>query len=67
MSRPLKDTCKSCSSCIEACLQQDNVQEHKCLQALEDMHQCCIRWHKCNGIDLKQSCSPKKSETKINK
>ncbi|KAH8301893.1 hypothetical protein KR044_000376 [Drosophila immigrans] len=56
MPKPEKDPCKSFASRIEACLQRNNFQEQKCLQVLEDMRQCCIKWHEesfcCNGIDL---------------
>lgn len=35
---------------------ENNYQENKCLHVLEEMRQCCLKWHKeslcCSGIIL---------------
>ncbi|KAH8421088.1 hypothetical protein KR222_010855, partial [Zaprionus bogoriensis] len=58
MSNTAKDPCKPQACRIQACLKENNYQEHKCFAVLEDMRQCCIKWHKqslcCSGIDLEK-------------
>ncbi|XP_030373083.1 cx9C motif-containing protein 4 [Scaptodrosophila lebanonensis] len=56
MSSTRKDPCKANACRIQACLKENNYQEHKCVEVLEQMRQCCLKWHKqsicCSGIDL---------------
>lgn len=51
-----KDRCKKEACRIQACLNENNYQEDKCLEVLEQMRICCLKWHKeslcCSGIDL---------------
>ncbi|TMW52226.1 hypothetical protein DOY81_002693 [Sarcophaga bullata] len=51
-----KDPCKANACRIQACLNENNYQEDKCLEVLEQMRQCCLKWHKqslcCSGIAL---------------
>ncbi|XP_037813965.1 cx9C motif-containing protein 4 [Lucilia sericata] len=53
-----KDPCKANACRIQACLKENNYQEDKCLEVLEQMRQCCLKWHKqslcCSGIYLER-------------
>ncbi|KAL9913270.1 cx9C motif-containing protein 4 [Glossina fuscipes] len=54
-----KDPCKKNACRIQACLKENNYQESKCLDVLEQMRLCCVKWHReslcCSGIDLQRS------------
>ncbi|XP_055855408.1 cx9C motif-containing protein 4 [Episyrphus balteatus] len=54
-----KDPCKANACRIQACLKANNWQESECLEVLEQMRLCCVKWHKeswcCSGIKLDQS------------
>ncbi|XP_055382254.1 cx9C motif-containing protein 4 [Condylostylus longicornis] len=51
-----KDPCKKFACRIQSCLEKHKYQESRCLEELEDMRQCCLKWHKeslcCSGIIL---------------
>ncbi|KAH8300229.1 hypothetical protein KR044_012012, partial [Drosophila immigrans] len=59
MSDTRKDPCKRFACRIQACLSANNYQEDRCVEALEQMRVCCLKWHKeslcCSGIDLQKS------------
>ncbi|XP_054736547.1 cx9C motif-containing protein 4 [Anastrepha obliqua] len=59
MSNTRKDPCKKNACKIQACLSENNYQESKCLEVLEQMRLCCLKWHKestcCSGINLERS------------
>ncbi|CAD7088984.1 unnamed protein product [Hermetia illucens] len=65
MSKNRKDPCKANACRIQSCLKENNYQEGSCLDVLEDMRQCCLKWHDqslcCSGINLEKSYLPKKS------
>ncbi|XP_016977136.1 cx9C motif-containing protein 4 [Drosophila rhopaloa] len=69
MSNTRKDPCKANACRIQACLNENNYQEDKCLKVLEDMRQCCLKWHKeslcCSGIDLEKVYLPEASKGQI--
>lgn len=56
MPQKPKDPCKKNACRIQDCLERNNFQEKFCLNVLEEMRQCCLKWHKeslcCTGIDL---------------
>ncbi|XP_017096796.1 cx9C motif-containing protein 4 [Drosophila bipectinata] len=64
-----KDPCKPFACRIQACLNDNNYQEHKCLDVLEAMRQCCLKWHTkslcCSGIDLNKSYLPEAAKDKL--
>ncbi|XP_013118175.1 cx9C motif-containing protein 4 [Stomoxys calcitrans] len=64
-SNTKKDPCKANACKIQACLKENNYQEEKCLEVLEQMRLCCLKWHAtslcCSGIDLNRSYLPDKS------
>ncbi|KAH8373746.1 hypothetical protein KR200_009182 [Drosophila serrata] len=66
MSDTRKDRCKPYACRIQDCLSKNNYQEDKCLDVLEDMRQCCLKWHKvsvcCSGIDLEKSYLPEEKK-----
>ncbi|XP_062555017.1 cx9C motif-containing protein 4 [Armigeres subalbatus] len=51
-----KDPCKVSACRIQTCLKEHHFDETKCYDVLEDMRQCCLKWHKvslcCSGIKL---------------
>jgi len=59
MSTKSKDPCKKFACRIQSCLEKNKFQENKCLEELEDMRQCCLKWYKeslcCSGINLDKS------------
>ncbi|XP_017960189.1 cx9C motif-containing protein 4 isoform X1 [Drosophila navojoa] len=59
MVKSNKDPCKPFACAIQACLVENNFQEHKCSEVLERMRLCCLKWHKeslcCSGINLEKS------------
>ncbi|XP_060652081.1 cx9C motif-containing protein 4 [Drosophila nasuta] len=59
MSKARKDPCKPYACRIQACLSENNYQEDRCVEVLEQMRVCCLKWHKeslcCSGIDLQKS------------
>ncbi|KRF97477.1 cx9C motif-containing protein 4 [Drosophila tropicalis] len=62
MSSRSKDPCKVNACRIQKCLNENNYQEDKCVEVLEAMRQCCLKWHKeslcCSGIDLNKVYLP---------
>uniref|UniRef100_A0A2M3ZBH9 Cx9C motif-containing protein 4 n=1 Tax=Anopheles braziliensis TaxID=58242 RepID=A0A2M3ZBH9_9DIPT len=54
-SKP-KDPCKVAACRIQTCLKEHDFDEVKCYDVIEDMRQCCLKWHKvslcCSGIQL---------------
>uniref|UniRef100_A0A182WR90 Cx9C motif-containing protein 4 n=1 Tax=Anopheles quadriannulatus TaxID=34691 RepID=A0A182WR90_ANOQN len=54
-SKP-KDPCKPAACKIQTCLREHNYDEVKCYDVIDDMRQCCLKWHKvslcCSGIQL---------------
>lgn len=65
-------TRSTCSNCIWTSylflFAENNFQEDKCVDVLEEMRICCLKWHKeslcCSGIDLEKSFL--KKQTAIN-
>ncbi|KAH8384639.1 hypothetical protein KR093_003769 [Drosophila rubida] len=59
MSKARKDPCKPYACRIQACLSENNYQEDRCVEVLEQMRICCLKWHAeslcCSGIDLERS------------
>ncbi|XP_029713515.2 cx9C motif-containing protein 4 [Aedes albopictus] len=51
-----KDPCKISACRIQTCLKEHKFDETKCYDVLEDMRQCCLKFHKvslcCSGIKL---------------
>lgn len=51
-----KDPCKPAACRIQTCLKENSFDEVKCYGVIEDMRQCCLKWHKtslcCSGIKL---------------
>uniref|UniRef100_A0A182MBU6 Cx9C motif-containing protein 4 n=1 Tax=Anopheles culicifacies TaxID=139723 RepID=A0A182MBU6_9DIPT len=51
-----KDPCKAAACRIQTCLREHSYDEVKCYDVIEDMRQCCLKWHKvslcCSGIQL---------------
>ncbi|XP_049294932.1 cx9C motif-containing protein 4 [Anopheles funestus] len=51
-----KDPCKAAACKIQTCLREHSYDEVKCYDVIEDMRQCCLKWHKvslcCSGIQL---------------
>lgn len=51
-----KDPCKISACRIQTCLKEHEFDETRCYDVLEDMRQCCLKWHKvslcCSGIKL---------------
>ncbi|XP_039953038.1 cx9C motif-containing protein 4 [Bactrocera tryoni] len=68
MSSKRKDPCKANACKIQACLSENHYQESKCLEVLEQMRLCCLKWHKesncCSGIILERSYLVSKDEQK---
>jgi hypothetical protein len=64
MPRKTFDPCKANACKIQACLKDNNYIEEKCLDVLEEMRQCCIKWKPvslcCEGIDIDKSHNPTK-------
>ncbi|XP_055530408.1 cx9C motif-containing protein 4 [Wyeomyia smithii] len=56
MSSKSKDPCKASACRIQTCLKENKFDETRCYDVLEDMRQCCLKWHKvslcCSGIKL---------------
>ncbi|XP_035896970.1 uncharacterized protein LOC118505374 [Anopheles stephensi] len=54
--RKSKDPCKAAACKIQTCLREHSYDEVKCYDVIEDMRQCCLKWHKvslcCSGIQL---------------
>ncbi|XP_065078933.1 cx9C motif-containing protein 4 [Ochlerotatus camptorhynchus] len=54
-----KDPCKSSACRIQTCLKEHKFDETKCYDVLEDMRQCCLKFHKvsicCSGIKLERN------------
>uniref|UniRef100_A0A182JRE5 Cx9C motif-containing protein 4 n=1 Tax=Anopheles christyi TaxID=43041 RepID=A0A182JRE5_9DIPT len=44
-SKP-KDPCKPAACRIQTCLREHSYDEVKCYDVIEDMRQCCLKWHK---------------------
>lgn len=63
-----KDPCKANACKIQACLQENHFQESACLEVLEEMRQCCLKWHEislcCSGIKLEKSYLSEKATSK---
>jgi len=61
------DPCKVNACKIQSCLSENKYQEDKCLEVLEDMRQCCIKWKSvslcCDGIDLEKNPKLTKKES----
>ncbi|XP_017839402.1 cx9C motif-containing protein 4 [Drosophila busckii] len=66
MSKNKKDPCKPYACRIQACLSANDFQERRCAEELEQMRQCCLKWHKeslcCSGIDLNKTYITKKDD-----
>uniref|UniRef100_A0A336N2Y4 CSON009328 protein n=1 Tax=Culicoides sonorensis TaxID=179676 RepID=A0A336N2Y4_CULSO len=64
---PKKDPCKVFACRIQDCLDKNHYIEDRCLDALEDMRQCCLKFHKvsfcCEGIKLDRVYKERPSET----
>ncbi|XP_055692129.1 cx9C motif-containing protein 4 [Lutzomyia longipalpis] len=62
------DPCKVNACKIQTCLKENNFQEDACLEVLEEMRQCCLKWHReslcCSGIKLEKSYLEKQEEKK---
>ncbi|XP_037032446.1 cx9C motif-containing protein 4 [Bradysia coprophila] len=56
MPNKSKDPCKLNACKIQSCLTKNNYQESACLDVLEEMRQCCLKYHDkslcCSGIKL---------------
>lgn len=50
---------------------ENNYQEEKCIDVLESMRQCCIKWKSesfvCEGIDINKTYVTQKEESKDSK
>ncbi|KAG5672209.1 hypothetical protein PVAND_002353 [Polypedilum vanderplanki] len=50
------DPCKANACKIQTCLKENKYQEDNCLEVLEQMRQCCIKFKSeslcCEGIDI---------------
>ncbi|BET00035.1 C-x(9)-C motif containing 4 homolog (S. cerevisiae) [Nesidiocoris tenuis] len=50
-----KDPCKPHACNIQKCLKENNFQEDKCLQFIEYLRECCVKFGpqsiSCSGID----------------
>ncbi|XP_055621805.1 cx9C motif-containing protein 4 [Toxorhynchites rutilus septentrionalis] len=72
-----KDPCKVSACRIQTCLKEHNFDETRCYGVLEDMRQCCLKWHKvslcCSGIkldrdySLDQAAADRERKEKLNK
>ncbi|KAH8305974.1 hypothetical protein KR018_007800 [Drosophila ironensis] len=64
-----KDPCKPYACRIQACLDANHYQESKCLDVLEAMRHCCLKWHEtslcCSGIPLDKSYLPEAAPPKV--
>jgi len=60
------DPCKKNACNIQSCLAENNYKEEKCLDVLEEMRQCCIKWKSislcCEGIDIEKDPKVTKKE-----
>ncbi|KAI4470556.1 cx9c motif-containing protein 4 [Holotrichia oblita] len=58
-----KDPCKSFACKIQDCLKSHNYQESSCLEAIEDMKNCCKLWGEksfvCGGFRIDETSSKK--------
>ncbi|XP_055596093.1 cx9C motif-containing protein 4 [Uranotaenia lowii] len=55
-SKTAKDPCKPSACRIQDCLKANKFDETRCYDVIENMRQCCLKFHKvslcCSGIKL---------------
>lgn len=71
MPKKAFDPCKANACKIQACLTENKYIEEKCLDVLEEMRQCCIKWKSvslcCEGIDINKTYKSSEDNSTKNK